>query len=436
MAKGKRMFHMGWFLGTGFGVYGWDTEWAGNATQDVGNPDLFVYMAQSLERAGFDYMMLEDSSVLPNVFRGTFESSVKDGGTIRFDPMPLIPYLAMATKHIGLIATVSTSFYPPFLAARLLTTLDWVTHGRAGMNLVTSSPHQAAQNYGLDQHVEHDKRYQMADEWAQVVKGLWNTWEPDAVLADEVHHVYADHTKIHTLDFAGEFFKCRGPINLPPGPQREPVICQAGGSGAGREFGARHADTIIAAVRGAHEMKAYREDISQRMLANGRKPSDAKVLYLVHPVLGDTDQEAQDKYDRMLAVMRANTDAMLAGMSYFTSVDFSQFDLDAPFPDLSKNNGHQSTMNDFARSGKTLREAIANHRVQESVKLVGTPDSVAAQMEDVMAEAGGDGFLIAKPVTRRNITEISDALAPALRKRGLIRSSYEWPTFKQNLLAY
>ncbi len=224
------MFHMGWFLGTGFGVYGWDTEWAGNVTSDVGNPDLFVYMAQSLERAGFDYMMLEDSSVLPNIFRGTFESSVKDGGTIRFDPMPLVPYLAMATKHIGLVATVSTSFYPPFLAARLLTTLDHVTHGRVGMNLVTSSPHQAAQNYGLDEHIEHDKRYQIADEWAEVVKGLWNTWEPDAVLADEVNHLYADHTKIHTLDFEGEFFKCRGPLNMPPGPQREPVICQAGGS--------------------------------------------------------------------------------------------------------------------------------------------------------------------------------------------------------------
>ena len=430
------MFHMGWFLGTGFGVYSWDTEWAGNVTQDVGNPDLFVYMAQSLERAGFDYMMLEDSSVLPNIFRGTFESSVKDGGTIRFDPMPLVPYLAMATKHIGLVATVSTSFYPPFLAARLLTTLDWVTHGRVGMNLVTSSPHQAAQNYGLDEHIEHDKRYQMADEWAGVVKGLWNTWEPDAVLADEVNHLYADHTKIHTLDFEGQFFKCRGPLNLPPGPQREPVICQAGGSAAGREFGARHADTIIAAVRGAQEMKEYRDDISQRMLANGRKPADAKVLFLVHPVLGDTEQEAADKYDRMLAAMRANTDAILAGMSYFTSTDFSKFDLDGPFPDLSKNNGHQSTMNDYKRSGPTLREAIANHRVQESVKLVGTPDSVAAQMEDVMAEAGGDGFLIAKPVTRRNITEIAEALAPALRKRGLIRSSYEWPTFKQNLLAY
>ncbi|MFT4087696.1 MAG: NtaA/DmoA family FMN-dependent monooxygenase [Gordonia sp. (in: high G+C Gram-positive bacteria)] len=430
------MFHMGWFLGTGFGVYSWNTEWAGNVTSDVGNPDLFVYMAQSLERAGFDYMMLEDSSVLPNIFKGTFESSVKDGGSIRFDPMPLVPLLAAATKHLGIVATVSTSFYPPFLAARLISTLDHVTHGRVGMNLVTSSPHQAAQNYGLDQHFEHDERYKMADEWVQVVKGLWNTWEPDAVVADEENNVYADHTKIHTLDFQGKYFKSRGPINLPPGPQREPVICQAGGSGAGREFGARNADTIIAAVRGVEEMKAYRDDVSERMLANGRKPADAKVLFLVHPILGDTQAEAEAKYDGMLAALRENTDAMLAGMSYFTSVDFSQFDLDAPFPDLSKNNGHQSTMNDFARSGKTLREAIQNHRVQESVKLVGTPDSVAAQMAEVMEGAGGDGFLIAKPVTRRTITEISEGLAPALRKRGLIRSSYDMPTFKENLLAF
>jgi FMN-dependent oxidoreductase (nitrilotriacetate monooxygenase family) len=430
------MFHMGWFLGTGFGVYGWDTEWAGNVTNDVGNPDLYTYMAQRLEAAGFDYMMLEDSSVLPNIFKGTFEASVRDGGTIRFDPMPLVPLLAAATKKIGIVATASTTFYPPFLAARLFTTLDHLSHGRVGMNLVTSSPHQAAQNYGLDQHIEHDERYQMADEWIQVVKGLWNTWEEDAVIADEVNHRYADHTKIHTLDFEGKYFKSRGPINMPPGPQREPVLCQAGGSPAGREFGARHADTIIAAVRGAGEMKQYRDDISERMIANGRKPSDAKVLFLVHPILGDTQQEAEDKREAMLAAGRANTDAALAGMSYFTSVDFSQFDLDAPFPDLSKNNGHVSTMNDYARSGKTLREAISNHRVQESVPLVGTPDSVAAQMGEVMEEAGGDGFLIAKQVTRRSITEISEGLSPALRKRGLIRSSYEGGTFKENLLAY
>lgn len=431
------MFHMGWFLGTGFGVYEWNGQWTGNVSADIGQPDLFIDMAKQLERAGFDYMMLEDSSVLPNIFRGTFESSVKDGGTIRFDPMTLVPILARETSRIGIIATVATTFYPPFLAARLAQTLDHISHGRVGVNLVTGSPHQAAQNYGLAQQVEHDERYRMADEWVDVVRALWSSWEDDAVMDDVENNIYADHTKVHTVDFEGTYFKSRGPLNLPPGPQKHPVICQAGGSSAGRDFGARNADTIIAGVRGADEMRAYRDDISERMIKFGRNPEDAKVLYLIHPILGDTDEEAEIKHRALDAAAAENLDAALAGLSYFTSVDFSQFDLDGPFPDMSKNNGHQSTVKDFERTGaKTLRETILGHRIQESVKLVGTPDSVAAQMGEVMETAGGDGYLIAKPVNRKSIAEIADGLAPALRKRGLIRDGYEYPTLRENLLAF
>jgi FMN-dependent oxidoreductase (nitrilotriacetate monooxygenase family) len=429
------MFHMGWFMGTGFGVYNWNDRWSGNVSADVGQPSLFIDMAKGLERAGFDYMMMEDSSVLPNIYKGTFESSVYNGGTIRFDPVPLVPLLAAHTKHLGIIATIATTFYPPFLAARLFTTLDHLTGGRVGMNLVTASPHQAAQNYGFKQHLEHDERYQMADEWVEVVKGLSNTWEPGAVLMDEQKGIFADHTKIHTLDHEGRFFASRGPLNTPPGPQRHPVICQAGGSNAGREFGAHYADTIIAAVKGPEEMKAYRDDISARAIRYGRNPNDIKVLYLIHPILADSREAAIEKREASFRAQAENVEGALAGLSYFTSTDFSKFDLDAPFPELD-NNGHQSTVADFARSGKTLREAISNHRVQESAPLVGTPDEVAAQMDEYMVEAGGDGYLIAMPVTRRNITEICDGLGPALRKRGLIRSEYTEPTFRENLLAF
>ncbi|MDF2442295.1 MAG: hypothetical protein JWR01_498 [Subtercola sp.] len=430
------MFHMGWFLPTGFGVYDWGQKWSGNVAQDVGRPDLFVDAATSLERAGFDYLMIEDSSVLPNIYKGTFENAVRSGGNVRFDPMPLVPLMAQATSKIGIIATAATTFYPPFMAARLFSTLDHLTHGRVGVNLVTASPHQAAQNYGLDQHIAHDDRYAMADEWIQVVKELWSSWDDDALVMDEQTGVFADHTKIRTIDFEGTYYRSRGPLNVPPGPQGQPVLCQAGGSPAGREFGARHADTIVAAVRGVAEMKSYREDVSARMIAHGRDPEDAKVLFLIHPIIGETMEEAQAKRDAQLAAMAADLEGGLAAMSYFTSMDFSQFDLDAPFPDLSKNNGHQSTMNDYQKSGKTLREALNNHRVQESVPLVGTPDSIAAEMVDYMDEAGGDGFLIAKPVTRRAVAEIADGLSPALRRRGAIRDGYEFDTLRENLLAF
>ncbi|SNS37986.1 FMN-dependent oxidoreductase, nitrilotriacetate monooxygenase family [Rhodococcoides kyotonense] len=430
------MFHMGWFLQTGFGVYGWNDRWSGNVRADIGKPHLFVDMAQSLERAGFDYMMLEDSSVLPNIYKGTFESSVKNGGTIRFDPMPLVPLIAQATKNIGIIATLATTFYPPFLAARLFSTLDHVTDGRVGMNLVTASPHQAAQNYGLTQHVEHDERYAMAAEWADVVTQLWDSWEADAVIMDEEAGVFADHEKIHTVDFEGKYFRSRGPLNTIPGPQRHPVICQAGGSPAGKDFGAQYADTIIAAPKGVEGMKNYRSDITSRMLKYGRKADEAKVLYLVSPILADSNEEAIAKRDKIREAQASNIDAMMAGMSYFTSIDFSQFDIDGPFPDLSDNNGHKSTMEDLARAGKTIREAVQKRQIAESVELVGTPEHVAGLMDEYMQEAGGDGYLIASSVTRNNIAQIADGLAPALRKRGVVRDSYSHDTFRGNLLAF
>jgi FMN-dependent oxidoreductase (nitrilotriacetate monooxygenase family) len=430
------MFHMGWFMGTGFGVYNWNGRWTGNVSQDVGNPQLFIDMATSLERAGFDYMMMEDSSVLPNVHRGTFESSVKNGGTIRFDPVPLIPFLTQATKHIGIVATISTSFYHPFMAARLFSTLDHVTGGRVGMNLVTSSNESAMQNYGLTELIPHDERYARANEWVDVVKALWDSWDEDAVLMDEANGIFADHNKVHTIDFEGKYYKSRGPLNTIPGPQRHPVICQAGGSGPGRDFGARNAETIIAAVKGVEEMKQYRDDITARREAMGLDPKGVKVLFLISPILADSTEEAEEKQRAQQAAAAANIDAQVAGFSYFTSTDWSKYDYDAPFPDLSNNQGHQSTMNDFARSGATIREAVMNHRVQESVPLLGTPEKIAAEMEEYMDYAGGDGYLVAMPVTRRNITDIADGLAPALRNRGLIRSSYDEPTFRQNLLAY
>ncbi|NQX13396.1 NtaA/DmoA family FMN-dependent monooxygenase [Microbacteriaceae bacterium VKM Ac-2855] len=430
------MFHMGWFLGTGFGVYGWNGPWTGNVSSDVGRPQLFIDMATSLERAGFDYMMLEDSSVLPDNHRGTFEASVKKGGHVRFDPLPLIPYITNATQHIGVIATISTTFYHPFMAARVMSSLDTVTKGRVGMNLVTSSNASAMQNYGISELIPHEERYLRANEWVDIVTRLWDSWDADAVIMDEATNTFADHTKVRPIDYEGTYYRSRGPLNTVPGPQGRPILCQAGGSPSGRDFGSRNADTIIAAARGAEEMKEYRDDVSRRAIAAGRDPKSIKVLFLVSPVIGETMADAEERDAAARRGFAENIDAQLAGFSYITSTDWSKYDIDAPFPDMSGNQGHQSTMADFARSGATIREAILNRRTQESVRLVGTAASVAQEMDEHMEYAGGDGYLIAMPVTRRNITEIADGLSPALRRRGAIRSSYDHSTFRENLLAY
>lgn len=433
------MFHMGWFLGMGFGSYGWNKQWSGNAAKDIANPQLFIDMATSLERAGFDYMMMEDSSVIPDTYRGTLDESLR-AGIVRMDPMPLIPLLAERTSKLGIIATAATTFYPPFLAARLFNTLDHLTNGRVGINLVTASPDAAAQNYGYEKHFEHDQRYVMADEWVRAVKSLWDTWEPGSLLLDEATNTFADPTKVHHANFVGEYYKTRGPLNTVPSPQGHPILCQAGGSPAGMAFGAKHADTILASVDGPEAMRKYREDVHARMVSEGRDPSSVKIMFLVDPILADTDDDANERRLRRDAAAVENVGAALMRMSYISGLDWSKYDLDDAIPDITgQHNGHQSVVDDFIRAskGKTLREALSGQRRgTESVDIWGSPATVAAKMDEVMQEAGGDGFLIALPVTRKNITEVCDGLAPELRRRGLIRENYEFDTFRENLFAF
>ncbi|WP_432561392.1 NtaA/DmoA family FMN-dependent monooxygenase [Kineococcus sp. SYSU DK003] len=430
------MFHLGWFYNYGFGAYALDGRWSGNVRRDVARPELFIQTAQALETAGFDYIMLEDAPVLPDDHGGDFAHAVRTGA-IRQDPFPLIPLIARATRHIGVVGTMSASFYPPYIAARLANTIDHLAEGRAGINVVTSSPHAAARNFGYDQHFEHDLRYRMADEWVRAVKALWDTWEPDAFDRSATGGDFADPGKVHYADFEGEFFRTRGPLNTVPSPQHHPVICQAGGSGAGRAFAAGHADTIIAAVHGVAAMKEYREDLTRLLVAAGRKPDAAKLLHLVSPVLGDTDEQAREIHAANQKAMAENIDDALSGLSYMAGIDMTQFDLDAPLPDLTDRvNGHQSSYAAYqkiAATGKTLREVLLARSDQSSVELVGTADSVAAQMGEVMDEVGGDGFLVALPVTRRNVAEIADSLAPALRRRGLIRDGYTGTTLRDHL---
>lgn len=427
------MFRLGWFLSTGFGVYGWNGQWSGNAASDAGDPQLFIDAATSLERAGFDYMMLEDSSVLPDVYGGGFDFAARNA-VVRLDPMPLIPILARATKHIGVVATMATTFYPPFLAARLMTTLDHLTNGRVGINLVTSSPDAAAQNYGLEQLPEHDLRYEMAHDWVGAVTALLDSWQPGSLVLDEINGAFADPTMISYADYHGKYYRTRGPLNTIPSPQGRPVFCQAGGSPAGRDFGAQHADTIIAASGTVESMKEYRADVSARMTSFGRDPAEVKVLFLCNPILADTDDDALAKRDRLDAAAAADVQMNLFNLSYHSGVDFSTFDLDAPVPDI-QTNGHQSTMNRFLQqaNGKTLREALPS-KSRWGPEMVGSPDTVAARMEEIMQEVGGDGFLIGNPVTRRELTEVCDGLAPVLRRRGSIRAGFRHSTFRENLL--
>ncbi len=218
------------------------------------------------------------------------------------------------------------------------------------------------------------------------------------------------------------------------------MIAQAGGSPRGRQFASRYADTIVAHTKGIAAMKAYRDDVRTRMVANGRDPDTCKVLFLVAPIIGETEAEAQDKKRARAARAAAQIPQRLAHLGKVTNIDFGKFDLDKPLPADVTTNGHQQTLDEFRAkaAGRTLREAMADHNATElSVELIGTPDSVAARMAEVMEEAGGDGFLFSMPnVSRRTLAEVEDGLVPALQDRGLVRAAYTYSQFRDNLLEF
>lgn len=437
------MFHLGWFMGSGFSAQTWAQDpWAGSTGRDWMKGDLFIDLAASLERANFDYLLVEDTSMVEDAYGGSMETTLKYGMLApKNDPVPLIPLLTQRTKHIGVAVTLSTSFYHPFMAARTMTTLDHLTEGRVGLNVVTGSSSRAAQQYGYDTLMPHAERYQMAHEWMEAVGALWDSWEDGAVLVDTEQPRYADHTKVHTVDFEGKYFRTRGPLNTIPGPQRRPVIVQAGASGSGRDLAARYAESMLAHGTSIEQMKAFRQDMHARMRSYGRDPSQLKILFLIEPILGDTDAVARQRQEDQHAAAWSDSaiEKGLWGLSYTAGgeYDFSKYDLDDEVPDII-GNGETSTLRTFVEGakGKTLREAIATVHTHAGLAFVGSPDTVAAKMGEAMQEIGGDGYLLSPIVTRRNIAEIADGLSPALRKRGLIRDGYNHSTFRENLMEF
>jgi FMN-dependent oxidoreductase (nitrilotriacetate monooxygenase family) len=434
-----KRFHLGWFMN--FTPDEWRTPFGqGGAPWDG---KFYVEMAQTLERACFDYIMIEDKLMVPQAFGGTTELALRNAMMVpKHDPAPLAVAMGMATSRLGVVATMSTLAYPPFLLARLCSTIDGLTGGRFGWNIVTSAEDLAAQNFGIDKLPPRALRYEMADEYMEVVNKLFASWDADAVVLDHAAGIYADHTKVRPIDHVGKFYKVRGPLNTVPSPQGRPVYVQAGGSPRGRDFAARHADSIISVASGPASMKAFRDDIRARAAAAGRDPDDVKVLFCVTPMLGETAQDAHERQARMVNEPYFITD-ILASISAITEIDFAQFDLDKPLPERLVTNGEQGSLDKFQEwgSGKTLRELAVGGAggLVSSVELIGTPDQVADQMAAVMAEVGGDGFLITTPtlrVSRRYLVEIADGLVPALQRRGLTRTKYAHETLRGNLLDF
>jgi long-chain alkane monooxygenase len=431
-------FHLGWFMN--FVPPEWNTQWASPDAAKWNNGRFYVDMARSMERAGFDLIMIEDTVMVADAYGGTMEGSLKNSVFApKHDPVPLAVLIAANTTRLGVVSTLSTSFYPPYMLARLCSTVDSIAEGRFGWNIVSSAEDRAAQNFGLDALPEHDERYNVADEYFDVVNQLWESWEADAVVMDRETGTYADHTKVHTVDFEGKYFKSRGPLNTIPSPQHKPTFVQAGASPRGRQFAARAADCIIAIGNGVASMKEYRDDIRARMTAIGRDPDHCKVLFVVSPIVAPTEAEARADAQRIIDDP-AYIEQALVGLSSNTEIDFKQFDLDKPLPEGLTTNGERGSLEWFMRGDgspgiKTLRQLVMERAVR-GLELVGTPQQVSARMGEVMEEIGGDGFLITRPghsLSHRYIASITDGLVPELQRMGLTRTEYTQPTLRETL---
>jgi FMN-dependent oxidoreductase (nitrilotriacetate monooxygenase family) len=434
---GNKPFHLAWFMN--FTPDEWNRPFAAGGRPWTG--EFYIDMAKAMERACFDYIMLEDTLMISETYGSSSEAYLKHAimGP-KHDPTPLAALIGANTSHLGVVATMSTLAYPPFMLARLCSTLDSICRGRFGWNIVTSGEDLAAQNFGLDKLPPRHARYDMADEYVDLCLRLWGSWDRDAVVLDRETGTYADYTKVRPINFVGKYYKCRGPLNTVPSPQGRPALVQAGGSPRGRQFAAQTADSIIAPSAGLAGLKAYRDDVRARAAAADRNPDDIKVLFLVAPVLAETREEAEARFKRIYT-SPTYIEKVLASIGAITDIDFTKFDLDAELPRLATN-GEQGSLDAFAQLGsrKTLRQLAIDQVSRGLDGLVGTPDQVADRMGAVMQEVGGDGFLITRPFTtiisRQYILEICEGLVPALQRRGLVRSAYTKDTLRETLLEF
>ena len=431
------LLHFGWFLGAGFGVQGWGDDSYG-VGYDWKKPQVYQDAARVFEASGLDLLVIEDGVTVPDTYGGTAEINLASARFVpKHDPLPLVPYLLGATSKLGIVPTLSASFYEPFTAARLLSTLQHFADGRLGFNVVTSGSDLAAQNYGLDKQIEHDLRYDRADEWIDVVRKLWRSWEPDAIVEDAAGRVFADYRKVHTIDHHGRFFTVRGPLTNAPLPE-EPVMVQAGASGRGQAFAGKNSDVVLALASTPERMRAHRDSVRQAAADAGRSPDDIRVLFVVQPIVTANAEESASVRAGRAELTQAAIDEALQSISYLSGVDFKRFDLDAPLPELTTNN-NQGTLDNFVKSapaGSTLREILQTRAQGDGLAVIGTADEIADHLATLGEQVGGDGFLFTGHVHPANVHRILDPLVPALRRRGVLRTELGDGGLRRNLLDF
>ncbi len=387
---------------------------------------------QTLERGRFDAFFMADHLALLNM---PIEALKRSHTVSSFDPLTLLPALAAVTEHIGLIATASTTYNEPYHIARKFASLDHISGGRAGWNLVTTSNPDAALNFGQDEHMAHGERYQRAREFYEVVTGLWDGWADDALVRDVESGIFFDPGRVKPLNHVGPEFKVRGPLNVARPIQGWPVIVQAGASEAGRQIAAETAEAVFAGVATLAEGQRLYADIKSRMPALGRDPEHLKLLPGCFVVVGDTVEEARAKRAHLDSLV--HYDSAIASLSIALGTDASAFDPDGPLPPIPETNasktGRERAIALAEREGLTVRQLAQRLGGYAGLAMVGTPHTIADEMEAWLEGRGADGFNIMFPWLPGGLDDFVDRVVPELQRRGLFRREYEGRTLRENL---
>ena len=427
----KRMMRLGAFMRP-VGIHTAWWRYPGAYPDANFNLKHIVRFAQKLEAGKFDAFFMADHLAVLNMPMNALKRSAT---VTSFDPMALLPALAMVTERLGLIATGSTTFDAPYHVARRFASLDHISEGRAAWNIVTTSNPDAALNFGLDEHMDHDERYRRAREFYDVVTGLWDSWADDAFIRDVENGVYFDPARLHVLDHAGKYFKVRGPLNVARPVQGWPLIVQAGASDAGRQLAAETAEMVFAAGGPLADCQRYYADVKARAAKAGRDPEHVKILPGCLVVVGGTVEQARAKRAHLDSLV--HPDSGIASLSIALGTDASKFDLDGPLPDIPETNqsqsGRQRVIDRARRDSLTVRQLARTAGAYGGLALVGTAKTIADQMEEYFHARACDGFNIMFPWVPGGLDEFVDEVVPELQRRGVFRKEYEGKTLRENL---
>ncbi|WP_284315192.1 LLM class flavin-dependent oxidoreductase [Labrys miyagiensis] len=396
--------------------------------------DYYRRLAESAERAKLDAIFVADHVAIWD----SVESGVAHYANARLEPLTLLTALSAVTKHIGLIATASSSYYEPYNLARLFASLDHVSNGRAAWNVVTSAMDEEALNFGRDGNIEHGFRYARAGEFLDIATALWDSWEDDAVLIDKETGYFADPDRVHRVDHTGQHFRVRGPLNVPRPPQGHPLIVQAGSSEAGKNLATRYADVHFAIIRSNEDGLRYRADINARLKKFGREPESFKILPGILPIVASSADEATEKQAFLDTLLPDRVAIDL--LSSWAGLDLSAYPPDGPLPalpDESTFNGGRTSLNrvkDWTEQNLSIREIARKLANTGSVHPVtGTPSQIADQLEAWFVTGAVDGYNLMFPLLPEDWVNFAEQVVPELQRRGLFRQEYEPGTLRDRL---